>query len=218
MRPVRGAHYFFYLGIKDTVAKIYTKCEIICHALALVGPKFLTIFALSHGGSQIVMNLMPTVMKINHFLAVLLLGGTLTSCGGSSNNASQTDSLTTDSATTVIDTVATDTTSAPGLEQAVDETGQKYVPSSIGDCFIGERIRVPNDSGQWCEITFNPDGTCVLKTENNSLSGTFNGTVNGDVLKIAVRFSNGEEYDFVGTKTNLVADDGLVKYVVSIEM
>ena len=157
-------------------------------------------------------------MKINHLLAALLIGGALTSCGGSSDNASQTDSLTTDSAATVADTIATDTTSAPEPEQAVAEAGQKYVPSSIGDCFIGERIRVPNDSGPWCEITFNPDGTCVLKTENDSLSGTFSGTVNGDDLKIAVRFSNGEEYDFVGTKTNLVADDGLVKYVVSLEM
>lgn len=154
-------------------------------------------------------------MKINHFLAALLIGGGLTSCGGGSNNASQTDLLTADSAVTVIDTIAT---TAPGSEQASDETGQKYVPSSIGDCFIGERIRVPNDSGLWCEITFNPDGTCVLKTENESFSGTFSGTVNGDDLKIAVRFSNGEEYDFVGTKTNLVADDGLVKYVVSLEM
>ena len=58
----------------------------------------------------------------------------------------------------------------------------------------------------------------MLKTENDSLSGTFSGTVNGDDLKIAVRFSNGEEYDFIGTKTNLVADDGLLKYVVSLEM
>lgn len=139
---------------------------------------------------------------------MLLMAGALTSCGGS-DKAVQNDSQAADSV---------EVAAEPEDTAVVAEAGEKYVPSAIGDCFIGERIRVPNDSGVWCEITFNSDGTCLLKTESESLGGTFTGTVSGDDLKIAVRFSDGQEYDFIGTKTDLVADDGLFKYVVSLEM
>lgn len=94
---------------------------------------------------------------------------------------------------------------------------RKYEPSAMGDCYIGQRIRVPNTTGMWCEITFYPEGNCELKMEKSSLKGTYTGTIKGSKYKIEVKFNNGEEYDFIGTQSKLVADDGLVKYVVEIE-
>ncbi len=96
-------------------------------------------------------------------------------------------------------------------------TPKKYVPVSFGDCYIGTREHLSSGASVWCEITFNPNGTCCLKTENSSLDGTFTGTVTGSKYKITVKFNDGQEYEFVGNKENLVADDGIFKYEMGLE-
>lgn len=152
-------------------------------------------------------------MKVNFrtLMAVTLMGAAFTSYG---NEASVNDA----NVETCVVSDAVKAKKAPakkGAKKGVE--ARKYEPSAYGDCYIGQRIRVPNTSGMWCEITFYPGGTCELKTQQSSLKGTFTGTIKGSKYKIEVKFNNGEEYDFIGTQSKLVADDGLVKYVVEIE-
>ncbi|MDE5849949.1 MAG: hypothetical protein K2H38_07395 [Muribaculaceae bacterium] len=162
-------------------------------------------------------------MKATNFIlgAMILLSTAFTSCGKSAQKEDNADSITADTITIEKAASSTQQDEIQPDGATSDELAAgsiKYVPASEGDCYIGERTRVNNDSGIWCEITFYPNGTCELKMENSSLKGTFSGEVKGKEYNIAVKFSNGEEYDFVGDKSKLVADDGLVKYIVELEM
>lgn len=154
-------------------------------------------------------------------VAALMVMG-MTACGSSAHKSDTTDSATDTLVAQSDEAKSIDSVEEASSDDASDtkdsNDSKKYVPDEYGDCYIGERIRIPNDSGLWCEITFYPDGNCELKMENSSLKGTFTGEVKGSEYNIAVKFSNGEEYDFVGTKSKLVADDGLMKYVVEHEM
>lgn len=164
-------------------------------------------------------------MKTKYFIfgTATLLAISVASCGNNNKNDGADSVDLTD--TTLHDSVIVSqsdaqeaTTDKVASDEATAES-KKYVPTSpYGDCYIGQRIHVPTDTGIWCEITFYPDGMCELKTKDLSLKGTFSGTVNGSKYDISVKLSDGEEYDFVGSKSELIADDGLIKYVVNQEM
>lgn len=79
-------------------------------------------------------------------------------------------------------------------------TQKKYVPSSTGDCYVGEEWYWQEEP-QNIELTLYPDGTCEWRA-NGKLEGkgTFTGTITGKKYVVKVNVPNVGNYTFEGTK------------------
>ena len=144
-------------------------------------------------------------MKFKHFTMALLLAATMASCGGASQAQQETAEV--------------DTTEVALDSELPISDAWPYVPSEIGDCYIGERVLKSNGVSEWCEITFYSDGNCELKTKDTSAKGTFGGTINEEgAYKIIANLSDGETLIFEGDQSHLEADDDNVRYDLSQEM
>ena len=79
-------------------------------------------------------------------------------------------------------------------------TSKKYVPASIGDCYIGEGMAYQSEP-QNIELTLYPDGTCEWKADGKLKGkGTFSGTITGKKYVVKVDVPNVGKYTFKGTK------------------
>ncbi|MDE7413594.1 MAG: hypothetical protein K2N05_07415 [Muribaculaceae bacterium] len=81
-------------------------------------------------------------------------------------------------------------------------SSKKYVPASIGDCYIGEAMYYQSEP-QNIELTLLPNGTCEWKADGKLIGkGTFSGTITGKKYVVNVNVPTVGKYTFKGTKDN----------------
>ncbi len=78
-------------------------------------------------------------------------------------------------------------------------TAKKYVPMSIGDCYIGEAMYYQSEP-VWMELTLYPNGTCEWKANGKTSKGTFSGTITGGKYTVKVSVPEVGNYTFKGNK------------------
>lgn len=96
-------------------------------------------------------------------------------------------------------------------------TSRKYVPVSIGDCYLGYAKNSQGGS-QYIELTLYTNGSCEWKADGKLKGmGTFSGTISGGKYVVKVDIPSVGNYTFKGNKEKWSAENSSESITLNLE-